>query len=97
MAMVQLLPVRSSQLDAVGYDPGRRELLIRFRGRTARDGTQAPPALYRYHDVPPELHAELLAEEAREGGSVGAFFHARIRNGGFDYQKMAAANAEEER
>jgi hypothetical protein len=61
-----MTPVKSSSVEAVGYDPGRRALAVRFKGG----------AVHVYHDVKPEQHQQLLGAE-----SVGKHFAKHIRNG----------------
>ena len=58
-------PVQSSVLAAVGYDAERRLLEIEFRSG----------AIYRYLEVPEEIHKRLLAAESK-----GHFFGAAIRD-----------------
>lgn len=62
---MELTPVKSSNIEAVGYDAGAREMHVRFRGG----------ATYRYRDVAPELHQALIGAE-----SVGKHFHAHVRH-----------------
>lgn len=60
-----LVPVKSSNLAAVGYDAKRQVLRVQFvNGST-----------YDYHGVEPELHEDLLAAP-----SIGGFFHREIRS-----------------
>jgi hypothetical protein len=63
---IALIPVVSSQLAAVGYDEGTRELVIRFR--TSR---RYPEAIYSYDGVPPELARALIVAES-PGSRTGA-------------------------
>lgn len=65
--------VESEALREVGYDRRRRILEIRFDGG----------GLYRYHDVPPDTHAGLMAAE-----SLGQYFIAHIRDAGFRYERL---------
>ena len=58
-------PVESSVLAAVGYDAGKRLLEIEFHSG----------AIYRYLEVPEEIHRRLLAAESK-----GHFFGASIRD-----------------
>jgi len=58
-------PVESSVLAAVGYNAQRRVLEIEFHSG----------AIYRYLDVPEEIHKRLLAAESK-----GHFFGAAIRD-----------------
>lgn len=78
--MMDREPVESQALVSVGYDPDRRMLEIEFEGG----------AVYRYYDVPPELHAELMAAPSR-----GEYFAAHIRNEGFDYIRMDSGEGED--
>jgi hypothetical protein len=59
------VPVASEAIRSVGYDPAARTLEIEFAQR----------AVYRYRDVPPAVHAELMAAD-----SLGTCFNARIRD-----------------
>jgi hypothetical protein len=63
--IMQLIPVRSSLLAAVGYDPWRHVLEIEFKNG----------ALYQYLAVPEWEYERLLRAE-----SHGAYFNAEIRN-----------------
>ena len=58
-------PVESSVLAAVGYDAAKRLLEIEFHSG----------AIYRYLEVPEEIHRRLLAAESK-----GHFFGASIRD-----------------
>lgn len=78
---MDMKPVNSSNIEACGYDCEARKLTIRFKGG----------ATHHYSDVPTELHEQMMAENEREGGSVGKFFHAQIRN------KFESVRAEDEK
>ena len=62
---IERKPVESSVLAAVGYDAGKRLLEIEFHSG----------AIYRYLEVPEEIHRRLLAAESK-----GHFFGASIRD-----------------
>lgn len=62
---VELVPVHSSNLAAVGYDPATGEMQIQFRRRGR---------LYSYADVPPDVHDALI-----NAGSKGGYFNYRVR------------------
>jgi KTSC domain len=59
------VPVESSAIRSVGYDPRRRVLDVEFAGG----------AVYRYLDVPPRAHAALLAAD-----SYGRYVNAHVRD-----------------
>lgn len=65
--------LQSTMLRAVAYDARSRELRVRFQ----------TGALYRYHDVPPEVVESLLDPP---GGSAGRYFNDTIRDG-FEYDE----------
>jgi len=69
---MQMQPVSSSQIAAVGYDAGERVLGVQFH-RGAR---------YDYAGVPREVYEGLIAAE-----SVGKYFGANIK-GKFDFTKQ---------
>ena len=56
--------VESSSVASVGYDPASRVLEVEFQGG----------GVYRYLEVPPEIHAELLAAD-----SIGRFVNQRVK------------------
>lgn len=56
---------KSGFIDAVGYDPADRVLVVRLKNGGA----------YQYHDVPPEAHHAMMKAE-----SVGSHFCANIKN-----------------
>ena len=72
-----LIPVTSSQIAAVGYDPIACQLVIRFRGAGGRPG-----AVYSYDGVPAEVAAGLIA-----AASPGIYFNRHIRHGGYPFRR----------
>lgn len=62
---IDLVPVESSNLKAVGYDPATGTLYVSFRSGH----------LYRYEGVPLKVYQDLLT-----GDSPGAYFAGLIRN-----------------
>lgn len=58
------VPVTSSNINSVGYDPDEKTLAVEFK-----DGT-----IYHYHDVEKDVHENLVSAR-----SVGGFLHANIR------------------
>jgi hypothetical protein len=61
---MERIPVASSNIAEIGYDPESQTLEILFHGGR----------LYRYYNVP-QFHFERLIEAA----SVGGYFNAEIR------------------
>ena len=76
MAIV-LSRVIFSQIAAVGYHAGTRELVIGFcdSGRTSE-------AIYSDDGVPPEVARDLITAER-----AGGYFHRRIRQGAYSYRR----------
>jgi hypothetical protein len=60
-----MTPVNSSAIEAVGYDPARRAMCVRFKGG----------ALQLHHDVAAQQHTALISAE-----SIGHHFAQHIRN-----------------
>jgi hypothetical protein len=77
IATAALIPVTSSQIAAVGYDPIACQLVIRFRGSGRR-----PEAVYSYAGVPAEVAAGLIA-----AASPGIYFNRHIRQGGYPFRR----------
>lgn len=59
------LPVTSSNIATIGYDPATRTMEVEFAGG----------GIYQYADVAPQAHAEFLAAE-----SIGRHFARHIKN-----------------
>lgn len=57
--------IKSAPISGISYHPPSRELRIRFRKSNA---------LYRYSDVPANVHREFVTAESR-----GKFFNSNIR------------------
>ena len=70
---MDMQPVESSNVAAVGYDPDTQTLHVEYRngGR------------YEYAGVPPDSHAELMASD-----SIGRHLHTRIK-GVHQHKKLA--------
>jgi hypothetical protein len=70
---MEMIPVESSQLSAVGYDADTLEMQIRF----------AKGQVYSYRGVPQETYDGLVSAP-----SVGQFFNANVKYG-FQYTKLS--------
>lgn len=70
---MDLKPIESSNLKAIGHDAEAKELHIEFQGGS----------VFAYDGVTEELHAALMAAESK-----GKFFHEKIKNGGFKFRKI---------
>lgn len=66
MPDIALIPVKSNQVAAVGYDPITKTLAVTF--------TRGTGAVYHYPNVEPKTHADFIAAE-----SIGKFFGANIK------------------
>jgi hypothetical protein len=71
---VELQKVRSSAIDAIGYDDSTGTLVVRFK-----DG-----GTYEYSDVPKTRYVELMT-----ASSLGSYFDRFIRKGGYRWRKIA--------
>ena len=70
---MERLPVYSSAIQSIGYDPEQQLLEIEFqRG-----------AVYRYYDVPPEIHQALITAE-----SIGRYYEAEVR-GSYRFERVS--------
>lgn len=65
-------PVTSSNIVSVGHDPEKDELHVEFRGGN----------VYIYSGVDADKHAAMMKAD-----SVGGFFHANIKGGGYKFTK----------
>lgn len=68
-APIELQPVESSQIDAVGHDPETNTLAVRFRAGAGSIGRT-----YHYGGVDAALF-----EQLRKAKSIGSFFHKTIK------------------
>lgn len=69
---MRMVPVSSSNLESVGYDPDTRILRIQFHSG----------GLYEYYNVPRYIHAGLMS-----AASHGEYFHEYIRDV-YSYRKL---------
>jgi hypothetical protein len=69
---MEQIPVDSSNIASIGYDPGSQTLQVEFQGGR----------VYQYFDVPEGVFQEFLA-----ASSKGKFFHANIK-GSFRYARV---------
>lgn len=61
---MEMIPVTSSNIEAIGYDVGSETLSVEFKNGST----------YQYFDVP-----ERVFEELRDAGSVGAYLSSNIK------------------
>jgi hypothetical protein len=66
-------PVESAVLKSVGYDATHRTLDVELRSG----------AVYRYFDVPPDVHHRLLAAESR-----GRAYDQEVKKPGFRFERI---------
>ena len=69
---MQRIPVTSSELVSVGYDPNSHVLEVEFSGG----------AVYQYHEVPAAQHEGLMSAL-----SHGRYFNEYVRNAGYSYSR----------
>lgn len=77
------LPVQSSQITAIGYDPGARKLEVEFPGG----------ALYEYENVDQATYDGFFARDADDKPiSIGKYFATTIKANAqrFPYKKLRA-------
>ena len=63
---ITLLPVESSQIQAVGYSHERKTLAVTF--------IRSPQSIYHYGDIEPEVYAAFVGAE-----SIGRYFGQHIK------------------
>jgi hypothetical protein len=76
---IDLQPVESSNIAAVGYDADAQTLAIQYRSG----------GVYHYAGVPAETHADLMGAE-----SIGKFIGTSIR-GRYEFEKQDQPKPEE--
>ena len=70
---MELQPVSSSNLKAVGYDSESKTLQIEFLSG----------GLYEYYNVPESIYNGLMS-----ASSHGSYFDKYIKKGGYNYKKL---------
>jgi len=71
------VPVQSSNIASIGYDPDQQLLVINFHNGGS----------YIYKDVPPDVHQGFYSAE-----SIGSYFHRRIK-GVYEYERLPDGTA----
>lgn len=61
---VNMIPVRSSAIDAIGYDADSKQMAIKFNNN---------PIAYTFYNVPFQVFNELMAAPSK-----GAYYHRYI-------------------
>ena len=80
---MDLKPVTSSQIYAIGYNPESQRLRVQFLKKTKGE-PPTPGSIYEYDDITPEQHAALVRAE-----SIGTHFGANIKNNkAINYRKI---------
>lgn len=67
------IPVSSSNLKAIGYDPQTRTLEVEFLNG----------GLYSYSGVPSSVHSGLMS-----AASHGSYFDAHVKKAGYPFTKL---------
>jgi hypothetical protein len=80
-------PVESSNVQAVGYDPGTRILEVEF-GKDTAAGYDLN-RLYQYLEVPPEIYRALLADD-----SLGRYVN-EVLTLGFTFRFLGTVDEQE--
>ena len=78
---INMNPVTSSQVKAIGYDEDTKTLAVSF--------TRGSGAIYHYPDVDPQTYADFIAAE-----SIGSFFGKHIKS--LPFKKFMPTNVEKE-
>lgn len=60
---MEMIPVRSSAISAIGYDSSTQQMVIRFKGS----------GNYTFYNVPPHIFSEFMA-----ASSKGSYYHRYI-------------------
>jgi hypothetical protein len=84
---IEMLPVDSSQIAAIGHDTAGNTLAIQFKGRNG------PGSVYHYQNVDAAAFEQFAAAE-----SIGSHFYKHIKPHAdkYPYQKMEAVPAPQE-
>lgn len=61
-------PVKSSNVDSVGYDEATKTLEIQYKGKPSKPG-----GIYQYAGVEPQTHLDLMGAE-----SIGKFVRKSV-------------------
>jgi len=72
MAEIEMIPVVSSNVDSIGYDPDTQTLRVRFNNGS----------VYDYMNVP-----AMEFEQLRSAPSVGSYLNRNVK-GNYPYQKV---------
>lgn len=65
--------VSSSNIHSIGYEPENKSLEVKFKSKS----------VYRYSNVPESTYRKFMT-----ASSKGKFFHKKIRNAGYPFEKL---------
>lgn len=80
---MKYIPVQSSMIDALGYNPDTRELVVQFSAKNE----DSEPSYYSYQNVDPHTVTLVLFAE-----SVGKAFIEHVKNKPFSYIRLTSAD-----
>ena len=81
---VDLVPVKSSNIAAIGYDADKSEMYVKFKDFEQKGGKIRVGSTHIYSGVTPEVYVAFVSAE-----SIGKHFHTHIRDK-FDGVKLEA-------
>lgn len=70
---MDMTPVESSQISAIGHDPAKNVMAIQFHGR--KGGQLTPGSVYHYQNVTPEQHQAFIGAD-----SLGVHFGQHFKS-----------------
>jgi hypothetical protein len=74
---MERIPVQSSNISSVGYDPARKVLEVEFRGKGKN-------RVYQYQDVPAWIFDDLISGDF----SVGKYHREAVVKGGYRHEEI---------
>lgn len=75
--MIDMMSVKSSNIESIGYDPDKRELHVKFKSG----------GHYVYEEIESTVHTSAMAAD-----SVGGFLHANVIKGPKKYKYRKVTN-----
>lgn len=77
------IPVKSSNIKSIGFDPEQRELEVEF----------SSGSVYTYNAVPREVYEALIQEnsdvlQGKSDASVGVKFNDLVKKSGYDFGRL---------
>lgn len=75
LGLPEMISVKSSNVDKVGYDTDNKLMYVKYKDRTRKNGDKVIGKTYRYNGVEHEKYLEMIASD-----SIGSYLSKNVKD-----------------